>query len=499
MSIQQINNKLNDQSNSQSQLNYSMRLSNIFQKAQNVQKCNLEQTYNPESSIISIKELQECQINFNSKIKELDSIIFLSNRNSNFDHKFILFKNSLLKEVDSIFHSLFKNALEDQDMSESKDNIKAPQQNNKNQYLKSNVPKVDLHPQSNQICFLPEDVKFLKSFDDYLPAKIDKTIFDSFPLTVYVEREKTGFEDCKDFPIVVGSLIAGRYRVLEYLGSASFSKCVHAKDLKTNFHCCLKIIENNKDFIDQSIDEIKLLRYIKANDPLDEINILKYYDSFYYKEHLFISTEILKDNLLEYYKFNLENETEKFFTLSTLKKFSKQILKSLDFLHSLQIIHCDVKPDNIMVKSYSKPIFKLIDVGSSCFSHDHLSSYVQSRSYRAPEVLLESRYDSKIDIWSFGLVLCELFLGKPLIKNGSVIFILKQIQDLFGILPSWMLKNGKISTNYYTPGGLLFKNAVQSDEDDADFDSHLCLNGTLYDNESNIYGGIINFFRQKRR
>ena len=123
-------------------------------------------------------------------------------------------------------------------------------------------------------------------------------------------------------------------------------------------------------------------------------------------------TELLKDNLLEYYKFNLQNESEKFFTLPTLKKLSRQILTALDYIHSLDIIHCDIKPENIMVKSYSQPTFKIIDLGSSCFKHDHLSSYVQSRAYRAPEVLLESRYDSKIDVWSFGLVICELFLGK---------------------------------------------------------------------------------------
>ena len=50
------------------------------------------------------------------------------------------------------------------------------------------------------------------------------------------------------------------------------------------------------------------------------VNIIKYYDSFYYKEHLFIVTEILKDNLLEYYKYNLKNEKEKFFKI-WIKKF----------------------------------------------------------------------------------------------------------------------------------------------------------------------------------
>lgn len=71
---------------------------------------------------------------------------------------------------------------------------------------------------------------------------------------------------------------------------------------------CMKIIENNKDYFDQSIDEIKLLKYINYNGDVDEKNVLKVYDYFYHKEHLFIVTELLKDNLYEFYKFNRENE-----------------------------------------------------------------------------------------------------------------------------------------------------------------------------------------------
>ena len=54
----------------------------------------------------------------------------------------------------------------------------------------------------------------------------------------------------------------------------------------------MKIIENNKDYFDQSVDEIKLLRYINANcEDLDSKNLLKLIDFFYHKEHLFIVPE----------------------------------------------------------------------------------------------------------------------------------------------------------------------------------------------------------------
>ena len=150
----------------------------------------------------------------------------------------------------------------------------------------------------------------------------------------------------------------------------------------------MKIIENNKDYVDQSIDEIKLLKYINANGDPDEKNVLKLYDYFYFKEHLFLVTEILKDNLYEFYKFANENNYENYFGLKNLKTISKQILVALDYIHDLKLIHCDLKPENILIKSIKNTQIKVIDFGSSCFIHDHLSSYVQSRSYRAPEVIL---------------------------------------------------------------------------------------------------------------
>lgn len=94
---------------------------------------------------------------------------------------------------------------------------------------------------------------------------------------------RTGFEENKEFPIVVDSVIAGRYRVTHYLGSAAFSTVVRAHDLRTGVDVCLKIIKNDKDFFDQSLDEIKLLKFVNKYDPDDDHHILRLYDYFYYQ------------------------------------------------------------------------------------------------------------------------------------------------------------------------------------------------------------------------
>lgn len=92
---------------------------------------------------------------------------------------------------------------------------------------------------------------------------------------------RTGFEESKDFPIVLNTVIAGRYCITAYLGSAAFSKVVQAYDLQTGVGVCLKIIKNDKDFFDQSLDEIKLLKLVNKHDPADRFHILRLYDYFY--------------------------------------------------------------------------------------------------------------------------------------------------------------------------------------------------------------------------
>jgi len=73
---------------------------------------------------------------------------------------------------------------------------------------------------------LPKWIKFLPSNDEFYPAEFDSVIYDCYNLRVVFDREKTGFEESKDFPIVINSIIAGRYQVVEYLGSAAFSKAI---------------------------------------------------------------------------------------------------------------------------------------------------------------------------------------------------------------------------------------------------------------------------------
>ena len=94
----------------------------------------------------------------------------------------------------------------------------------------------------------------------------------------------------------------------------------------------------------------------------------------------------------------------------------------------------------------------MIDFGSSCFTSDHLSSYVQSRLYRAPEVILGMAYDHKIDIWSLGAILAELLTGYVLFQNDSIASMLSRISAIVGPFPEHMAADARHAGKYFVDG-----------------------------------------------
>jgi serine/threonine protein kinase len=83
---------------------------------------------------------------------------------------------------------------------------------------------------------------------------------------------------------------------------------------------------------------------------------------------------------------------------------------------------------------------QVIDFGSSCFHNKCIYTYIQSRFYRSPEVILGLKYSHEIDMWSLGCILCELVTGKPLFPGENEHNQLLLFMELLGHPPAHMLK-----------------------------------------------------------
>ena len=245
--------------------------------------------------------------------------------------------------------------------------------------------------------------------------------WECMPVKFYFEPGKTGFEASTEYAAVPDELIIGRYRIVKFLGEGAFSKAIQCIDTEggRNAPVCMKIVKcgDRKDYFDQSLDEIKLLQYINGgHENMDAVHIFQMHDFFYHKEHLFIVCEALGKDLYEMSKREQQSHGgPKYFNLKRLQNIACQTLEALNYLQGLKLLHNDLKPENILIKDVENADIKLIDFGSAFYITDHLGSYVQSRTYRAPEVILGMKYDYKIDVWSLGCILAELWTGNVLL------------------------------------------------------------------------------------
>ena len=204
--------------------------------------------------------------------------------------------------------------------------------------------------------------------------------------------------------------IAYRYEMIEHLGKGSFGIAIKCYDHKTEEYVALKIIKNKKKYYYQAGVELKILQYLKDNDPDDTMNIIHMKDYVIFRKHLCITFELMSINLYEFLKLNdFEG-----LSLSLVRRFAIQLLYSLKFLKEHDVIHCDLKPENILLKDPSKSGIKIIDFGSSCFREERVYTYIQSRFYRAPEIILGINYTPCIDMWSFGCIMAEFAMGYPI-------------------------------------------------------------------------------------
>lgn len=163
----------------------------------------------------------------------------------------------------------------------------------------------------------------------------------------------------------------------------------------------MKVIKKNNDYFQQSLIEIYILNYLKTKSQKKD-NIFQIKNYFFTSGQLHIITELLGENLYKKYI-----KPKKKIPLKSLKKFLKSILKQLTFLKKNGIIHCDLKPENILLSQNSKEI-KIIDFGTATFIDDVSYSYLQTRPYRAPEIVMGLPFDFSVDIWSLGCLIYEL-------------------------------------------------------------------------------------------
>lgn len=264
---------------------------------------------------------------------------------------------------------------------------------------------------------------------------------------IYLGERNNGYDDAqKDFILIRGDHIGFRFEVTDLLGRGSFGIVAKCFDHKRKEFVALKAIKNSKLFRAQAEIEVSVLKKIRFYDANEASNIVRIKQSFDFRGHIFIAFELLSNSLSDLLKYTLGNGI----SIVLIRAFAKQLLTSLAFLKEKKIIHCDLKPENILLSSPAKAQIKLIDFGSSCPVNSVMHTYIQSRFYRAPEILFGIPYGHAIDMWSFGCILAEFCIGIPLFVSRDEQELLEIMVDLLGLPPEPVMKQAALKIEIAT-------------------------------------------------
>lgn len=218
------------------------------------------------------------------------------------------------------------------------------------------------------------------------------------------------------------SRIEEEYEFLANLGEGGYGKVLKVKTKSTNQIRAWKVQQKAKfkpSTIQMIRNEIEILKIT------DHPNIVKVYEFTEDDDNFNIVMEYCQGG--ELFEYIVKKGT---FTEGMAWKIIKQVLSAISYLHSHNIIHSDLKAENIMfVDEDSEDMHvKIIDFGMATkFNPDEKLSRIQGTPYYiAPEVL-KGEYDAKADVWSWGILLYIMLSGTPPFKAKSIKEVFKQI------------------------------------------------------------------------
>uniref|UniRef100_A0A7N5ZY95 Protein kinase domain-containing protein n=1 Tax=Anabas testudineus TaxID=64144 RepID=A0A7N5ZY95_ANATE len=233
-----------------------------------------------------------------------------------------------------------------------------------------------------------------------------------------------------------------KYLVRNLMGEGTFGQVARCLRLDTMENVAVKIVR--KEFTCAGKKEVRALQEVSILD-LNKSNLVTFFESFMHKGHVCIVVEKLQQSLHDFMKERKGTPL----CVSEIRVITHQVLVALKALKSIDVVHGDIKPDNIMlVNHYLQPYrVKLIDFGlTRPVSTLKRGTVIQALAYRAPEVILGLPIDEAADMWSLGCVMAFFYLNRHLFPLRCEYEVIRNIVQIRG-QPSDLLLDDGIHTN----------------------------------------------------
>eukprot|EP01090_Pellita_catalonica_P022915 TRINITY_DN90_c0_g1_i2.p1 TRINITY_DN90_c0_g1~~TRINITY_DN90_c0_g1_i2.p1 ORF type:complete len:523 (+),score=94.16 TRINITY_DN90_c0_g1_i2:32-1600(+) len=217
------------------------------------------------------------------------------------------------------------------------------------------------------------------------------------------------------------------------LGTGAYGSVYEGIDLTTAKVCALKVIDMQNAKADPNLERL-LQREIEIMKKLKHENIVDFYGTHFIKKKgkikkVVLAMEYCNAGDLTHYR---RAQDDKRLSESEVRELMKQIASAFKYMHTLNVIHRDIKPDNILLQNVrGRIVIKIADFGHSRILEPftYTESGVGSLAFMAPEVVRGQEYSSNVDLWSIGVVLFELLTGKLPYLGDSAFKLVQKISE----------------------------------------------------------------------
>ncbi|KAH0788234.1 CMGC family protein kinase [Histomonas meleagridis] len=236
-----------------------------------------------------------------------------------------------------------------------------------------------------------------------------------------------------------------KFKFLSCAGTGSFGCVYEVINLYDGKKFALKIGNSrcSKVIVNEAIIMSKISSLLNKSESR---YVIRMFGSLKYCGHECILYELLSFNMYEL----IQHRKFTGLPIQHVQLYSKQICHALNSIHSINFVHLDIKPENILFTDSTFKEVKLSDFGNARVYEQNKLNYCVTRYYRPPEIVLGLEFTNKSDVWSMGCLIAEMLQGNPILPGQNELHLLELMQKRIGKkIPNSMIKRSPQRNEFF--------------------------------------------------
>jgi serine/threonine protein kinase len=209
---------------------------------------------------------------------------------------------------------------------------------------------------------------------------------------------------------LVGNILMNRYEVKAFVASGGMSDVFYVWDLSRNVHLAMKVL--HMDLINDPTILKFFMREARALQKLRHPNIVPFYGIERTNDFMFLLEEFIDGQSLKQVVDKQRDSGKKYLSIEQTLVYTKAVQAALGYAHSMGVVHCDIKPGNVMIDRGGNIFLADFGIARHADSTETTVGVAGAPAYMAPEQIKGLAVTPETDIYALGIMVFELLTGQ---------------------------------------------------------------------------------------